>query len=106
MTDDEAARRSLRLKRINAKGLEVATRLSDLLANKDVTLADLEGLAELGRSQKEVRLRAYLDQINAARQRLLDGTPGVCLSCDVPLGDAVLDEQPWIERCSACLAHA
>ena len=105
MTDDEAARRSLRLKRINAKGLEVATRLSDLLANKDVTLADLEGLVELGRSQKEVRLRAYLDQINAARQRLLDGTLGACLSCDVPLGDAVLDEQPWIECCSACLAH-
>ena len=105
MTDDEAARRSLRLKRINAKGLEVATKLSDLLANKDVTLADLEGLTDLGRSQKEVRLRAYLDQINAARQRLLDGSFGACLSCDVPLGDAVLDEQPWLERCRVCSAR-
>ncbi|MCB9787116.1 MAG: hypothetical protein H6744_10540 [Deltaproteobacteria bacterium] len=35
-------RRDLLLRRINAKGLEVATKLSELLAGKDVRLDDFE----------------------------------------------------------------
>ena len=95
-------RTTLRLKRINQKGLEVATKLAELMANKDVTLADFEGGVELGRADKEIRLRAFLTRINSARERLLSGTYGVCDDCPTPYSDAALDEQPWRDRCSSC----
>ena len=95
-------RTTLRLKRINQKGLEVATKLAELMANKDVTLADFEGGVELGRADKEIRLRAFLTRINSARERLLSGTHGVCDDCPTPYSDAALDEQPWLDRCSSC----
>ncbi len=101
----DEARKQLRLKRINDKGLGVATRLSELLAGKDVDLGAI-GLSgpELV-DDKEMRLRGFLDQINAARQRLLSGAYGVCLACGAPFPDAALDEMPWIERCSDCVAE-
>lgn len=95
-------RTTLRLKRINQKGLEVATKLAELMANKDVTLVDFEGGVELGRAAKEIRLRAFLTRINSARERLLTGTYGECVDCRTPHPDAALDEQPWLDRCSRC----
>ena len=100
--NEHDTRTTLRLKRINQKGLEVATKLAELMADKDVTLADFEGGVVLGRADKEIRLRAFLTRINAARQRLLSGTYGVCEYCTTPHSEAALDEQPWLDRCSSC----
>ena len=101
-THDDA-RRALRLQRINQKGLEVATRLAELKAGQDITLADMEspGL-DVEAMTKEARVRAFLDLVNAARTRLGTAAYGLCLACSVPLDDAGLDERPWLERCADC----
>ena len=97
------ARRSLRLQRINQKGLEVATKLADLKAGQNITLADMEapGL-DVDAMDKEARVRAFLDLINASRTRLLQGGYGRCLACDEALSPVALDEVPWTERCGDC----
>ena len=95
-----------RLQRINAKGMEIATTLAELLAGKDVSLEALSTLRPFDDPtlDKEARLRAFLTQINAARVRLGDGDSfGRCLACEQPLADAALDEYPWLERCVSCL---
>ena len=96
---------TLRLNRINAKGLQVATQLADILAGKDIDLSDLGDVhgIEIG-DKKERRLRAFLDQINDARKRLLSAGYGACLSCHTPFSDAALDETPWLARCGDCEA--
>jgi len=96
-----------RLEAINRKGWDVAQKLIELKANQDITLeelADLHG-GEPGATPEE-RLRQFLDQINAARARLLANEYGFCLDCEEPLPDAVLDETPWVERCSVCVHRA
>ncbi len=104
------AQRSLRLGRINAKGMEVATKLSSLLAGKDVSLIELAELTKGGEpaETKEQRLRRFLDQVNASRARLLNkagAAPyGACLGCGSPLADGALDEMPWVERCAPCVS--
>lgn len=97
--------KSQRLNRINAKGLAVATKLSEVLAGKDIDLSELGDLRGIDpRDTKERRLREYLDTINAARTRLLKGDYGICLECKEPLGDALLDETPWATLCNDCRA--
>ncbi|MCB9788563.1 MAG: hypothetical protein H6744_17945 [Deltaproteobacteria bacterium] len=100
-------RRDLLLRRINAKGLEVATKLSELLAGKDVRLDDFELTGdEDPRVAKEERLRAYLALVNRARARVLDGTIGTCVSCGTALSAAAVDETPWLLRCDGCEEQA
>ena len=104
MSDPEdTARRDLRLGRINQKGLEVATRLAELKAGQNISLADMEspGLDIEAMTQEE-RIRAFLDLINAARTRLMSGDYGRCLACDAELTPAALDELPWTQRCADC----
>ena len=92
-----------RLKRINEKGLAVATRLADLMGGKDVDLSELGDLRGLDLTDmKEVRLRAFLSQINRARDRLGTQSFGKCIGCGLPFKEATLDETPWIERCHEC----
>lgn len=99
----DAARHARLLARINQKGLGVATKLSELLAGKDVRLEDFELTGdEDPRVKKEERLRAYLALVNRSRARLLDGSIGTCVSCGGEIGAAAIDETPWILRCDAC----
>ncbi len=97
--------RALRLSRINAKGFEVATKLAELKAGKDVSLGeiDVHGLP-LDKRRKEERLRAFLETVNLARRRLNEGGYGHCLRCGEALSDGQLDEMPWVERCAGCEA--
>ena len=101
---DEGARRSLRLQRINQKGLEVATRLAELKAGQNITLSEMmtPGL-DVEAMTKEERIRAFLDLINASRTRLMSGVYGQCLACGVEIAPAALDEIPWTERCAVCV---
>ena len=95
--------RTLRFQRINGKGMEVAQKLAEVLAGKDVELADLGDLHGLDLvDKKEMRLRAFLDKINAARRRLDTEAYGTCVSCSTAFKAAVLDETPWIDRCEPC----
>ena len=99
------AQKQMRLKRINQKGLAVATKLSEVLAGKDIDLSQLGDLSGIDpNDKKERRLRAYLDTINAARKRLQTADYGRCLKCPDALTDAVLDEAPWTTVCRNCLA--
>jgi hypothetical protein len=103
--DDDTARHSLRLTRINQKGLEVATRLAALKAGQNITLADMlvPGI-DMEAITKEARVRAFLDLINASRTRLATEAYGRCLSCGCDLDPPALDETPWLERCVECAA--
>ena len=99
MTNDE------RLALINKKGWDVAQKLQELKARKNVSLSDF--LKDDGGDPKEppeVRLRRFLDLINRARARLRDGPYGLCLECSAPFKPAQLDEMPWVELCHACAA--
>ena len=48
------------------------------------------------------RARAQLAEIDAARQRVSDGTYATCEVCGEPILDARLDAQPAARRCIAC----
>jgi len=96
---------SLRLNRINAKGLGVANKLIELMAGKEVDLSDLGDPSGLDLiDKKEMRLRAFLSQINQAREHLDTDAYGLCPSCGITFDDGTLDETPWIERCADCVA--
>lgn len=43
--------------------------------------------------------RSVLDEIDAARQRLVTGTYGRCETCDEPIADDRLEAVPWARRC-------
>ena len=95
--------REMRLQRINSKGMGVAQKLADLLAGKDVQLADLGDLHGLDLvDKKEMHLRVFLDKINAARRRLNSDEYGLCIVCSTAFSAAVLDEIPWVDQCDAC----
>ena len=91
------------LRTINRKGWEVAQKLAEVKGRQDVDLSQLDPLlANDTREPPEVRLRRYLDQINAARTRLQGEGYGLCLDCGTPLGEVELAEMPWLERCKPC----
>ncbi len=43
-----------------------------------------------------------LRQIDAALQRLDDGTYGTCRTCGKPIGDDRLEARPWADQCIDC----
>ena len=99
MNEDQ---KKLRLERINAKGMGVNSKLVELLAGKEVDLSALDASGIDPIDNKEMRLRDYLDRINAARKRLMTGAYGSCLACGVGFSDPELDETPWLEVCGDC----
>ncbi len=101
MTAEE--RQALRLERINAKGWEVAQRLMNVKARQNLDLSDIKGLKMDDTDEPpEVRLRRWLDQINASRTRLGTDAYGKCEGCGAPFSDGQLDEMPWVSHCAAC----
>lgn len=89
------------------KGAEVAAKLADLLAGKDVRLSEVQGVKGLGdRHKLEDRLRAFLDHLAARRALLASGDPafGQCAECGEPMTVAELDEMPWATHCPRCAA--
>lgn len=100
--------RQKRLARINQKGWEVAQRLSDALAKKEVDLStlDLDLRAGPWVESKSERLRRYLDTINRARARLHTESYGRCDLCGAPFSSGQLDDTPWVDTCQTCAAAA
>lgn len=46
--------------------------------------------------------RRELEELDAAAQRIEDGTYGVCARCDNPIGEARLDALPGARTCIGC----
>jgi hypothetical protein len=81
-----------------AKGAEVARMLEDILAGKEVDLG--AGIPDLGASDKELRLRRFLDLIDRGIKRADAGGFGRCAVCGETVEASVLDEAPWTDRCA------
>ncbi|MFT5432087.1 MAG: RNA polymerase-binding transcription factor DksA [Myxococcota bacterium] len=96
-----------RLKLINAKGWEVAQRLSAVKARRDIDLSQMDGMGiDDPLESKERRLRRYLDQINRARTRLPTPEYGQCVDCGTAFAAGQLDDMPWVEQCAGCAANS
>ena len=80
-----------------AKGADVAGLLQQVLDGKDVDLG--AGIPELGATDKELRLRRFLELIDRNIKRTENGRFGRCAVCGDPIPAAVLDEAPCTERC-------
>ena len=82
-----------------AKGADVARLLEEILSGKEVDLD--AGIPQLGADDKELRLRRFLELIDRGIKRAGTDRFGRCAVCGEALPPAVLDEQPWTERCAA-----
>ena len=80
-----------------AKGAGIAALLEQLLSGKEVDLG--AGIPELGATGKEQRLRRFLELIDRGVKRASTDRFGRCAVCGDALLQAVLDAQPWTERC-------
>lgn len=84
-----------------ARGLTLATLLSEVLAGKRPPALAALLAAKPGARPEEV-LRRALDQVEA-RRRLIDAGDdryGRCDVCGVDLGLSALGEMPWADRCA------
>ena len=62
--------------------------------------------AERGETEALVRkLRAALDDVEHALERVADGTYGVCTRCGEPIGAARLEAKPAVTTCIACASQ-
>ena len=97
---DDATRARLR-SGLQKRGLDLATRLSELLAGGDAArILGAFGLDAKPGAKPEELLRRALDQVEA-RRKLLDAGDdrfGRCDVCGVDLGAAALGEMPWADR--------
>lgn len=48
------------------------------------------------------RIAVELDEVDAALQRVADGSYGECIDCGDPIGAARLDAYPAAQRCTGC----
>lgn len=100
---DDATRARLR-KHLQQRGLDLATRLAEVLAGGDADrVLRAFGLTAKPGAKPEELLRRALDQVEA-RRKLLDAGDdrfGRCDVCGVDLGAAALGEMPWADRCQA-----
>lgn len=84
-----------------ARGLTLATLLSDVMAGKHPPSLVSLLAARPGKRPEEV-LRLALDQVEA-RRRMLDADDdrfGRCDVCGADLGEVALGEMAWADRCA------
>ena len=75
----------------------------EVLDRKDQ--ADLHALDDVAAAELE-RDRTELAEVQAALQRLADGSYGLCADCGEPIGAQRLQAQPAALRCLGCQAAA
>jgi len=46
--------------------------------------------------------KELLEKIDAAIERIDDGTYGICLKCGKEISEEDLDKEPWAEHCRNC----
>ena len=100
MRFDEATRLRFR-EAIMARGLNLATLLSQVLAGKRPPGVEALLAVKPWKKPEDV-LRLALDQVEG-RRRLLDAEDdrfGRCDVCGADLGEVALGEMPWADRCA------
>lgn len=81
-----------------AKGQEVAKKLEEVLAGKDVRLEDLSlWMTDKEKEPKDKKLRRFLDLLMARLKRVDDPSFGWDSERGAFLPKAVLDDTPWID---------
>ena len=93
-------------RRLLKKGSELAERLSELLAGKQVRLEELLPRGGKPGETPIERLRRFMAIIDGALGRVRAGTYGRCEQCQAPLPFAHLEQVPWIDTCQACARQA
>ncbi len=88
---NDSARRTFLLR----KGAEVAKKLEDLLAHKEVDLSQGILGSAVPDHDDALRLRRFLELID---RRIKAARFGRCTVCEERLPEATLDETPWLER--------
>ena len=80
-----------------AKGKEISDQLAEVLAGKDITLAEISLFANDGPAEKkEVRLRRYFDHVMGRMRNVEGETFGFCEDEERFHTREELDEVPWL----------
>lgn len=81
----------------------VSDRIARLLADQDLTLADipLPQEAEPGETPLE-RLRRFKSLLQETLAALNRGEDPVCRTCGGPIPEPALDAMPWASSCGRC----
>jgi RNA polymerase-binding transcription factor DksA len=100
LTEEELQRLQ---KTVSDKGMEINVKLTDLLAGKDIELADLKGL-ELPKDNKEKieKLREFLKHLSLVLKSFISGDYGQCIGCGTWIDATDLRNFPWVQYCSTC----
>jgi DnaK suppressor protein len=72
---------------------------TSVLDIEEMSLRDSTGAQQIALLEARTRER---NQLDAALQRLADGTYGVCEDCDVPIAPRRLSALPFARRCIEC----
>src|ERR1700692_4400806 len=83
----------------NSEDPRVAGFMNQLAATEDWVLADILGDLDIAMVTRDV---AELSEVEAALNRIADGSYGTCGDCGAPIGWPRLNAQPTAERCIAC----
>ncbi len=93
----------LRAQRGGTRGRAEAAADARDMASDDWAKADEEFDLSVALEEREA---AELQAIDAALQRVADGSYGLCLQCGVPIPTARLHAQPTAGRCVDCQARS
>lgn len=95
------------LERLDADDADLRHDRADATADDE---HDPEGVTLSSEWQRVEAVRAAtrveLDQVRAARARVLNGTYGVCIGCGEPIPAARLEAVPSATMCVACASRA
>jgi RNA polymerase-binding protein DksA len=73
--------------------------MNQLAATEDWVLADILTDLDIATVTRDV---AELSEVEAALNRIADGSYGTCSDCGEPIGSPRLNAQPTADRCIAC----
>jgi len=84
------------------EALQEDVTINENLSSAPVHLADVAGAAVDADVQVLQNERGILDEINAALERIEDGTFGRCIVCDTPIAEERLKAIPYTPVCVRC----
>ena len=83
----------------NSEDPRVTGFMNQLAATEDWVLADILTDLDIATVTRDV---AELSEVEAALNRIADGSYGTCSDCGEPIGLPRLNAQPTADRCIAC----
>lgn len=95
----QALRAEVQRELANSDDPRVTGFMNQLAATEDWVLADILGDLDIATVTRDV---AELSEVEAALNRIADGSYGTCSDCGEPIGWPRLNAQPTADRCIAC----